>query len=197
MYYKSDFSKHQWQSLSWWADGGVWAMLNAVCLGASNLTTSRIELTATGWVAMSWYITAELTDQSWADRLQPSGHCPNEETNHSSANTLQLRWQVAAQLTSCSWPDSWLDELQLSFHIAAELPYGSWADRLSYQTAAKLTYHGWADKLHLKWQIAKEPCTSKLSWCLAAGLSQQMNCMTEYASAERLQLSWQTVAGLT
>ncbi len=48
---------HQEQHVSWSADGGVRAMLNAVCVGASNLTlTSWTELTATGQVAVSWYM---------------------------------------------------------------------------------------------------------------------------------------------
>ena len=47
---------HEEQHVSWSADG-VRAMLNAVCLGASNLTlTSWTELTATGQVAVSWYM---------------------------------------------------------------------------------------------------------------------------------------------
>jgi len=42
-------------SISSWADGGVWAMWTAPCLGASILTlTNWIELTATWWVAVSW-----------------------------------------------------------------------------------------------------------------------------------------------
>ena len=114
---------------------------------------------------------------------------------------FHLSWQGAAGLTCCSWADNWVDKLQLSLHIAAELTYCSWAkvSQLGWQTelktAANLTYHDWADRLHPRWQIAKELALP--SWCLAAGLSQQMNCMTEYARADRLLLSWQNAAELT
>ncbi len=94
----------------------------------------------------------------WADRLQLRGQCTNEE--YSSANVaagmtsfiwtirVQPSWLVAAdltaELTSCNWAFrwqlSWADILRLSWDIAAELPYCSWADRLSRQIAGEITY---------------------------------------------------------
>ena len=134
-----------------------------------------------------------------------------ELTDFSSANMMQLRCQLLSELTGCSWADKLQLSWQRSWQVATEPSDSSWAE---------LTHRSWAAILQLSWQTepldccqadiswpsrqiaaemtdCKEAYALQLSWCVATGLSQQMNCMAAYARADIVHLSWQTAAGLT
>jgi len=89
-----------------------------------HLLTTLIGVELQGNAQLS-YVTAKLTEHSWADRLQLRGQCTNEE--YSSAN-------VAAGMTSFIWTirvqPSWLvaADLTLSWRVATEPSDGSWAE---------------------------------------------------------------------
>ena len=116
----------------------------------------------------SSFLEYEQTGCSWYDKLYQ---------NYSWADKLQLRWRIRAEMTDyiwatgCSWADSQADSLnwadskvdkwQLSWLIAPELRYDSWADIPRPMTSAS-----WADTLQLSRQIA-----ATLSWHIAAELT--------------------------
>ncbi len=109
-----------------------------------HLLTTLIDVELQGNAQLS-YVTAKLTEHSWADRLQLRGQCTNEE--YSSANVaagmttfiwtirVQPSWLVAAdltaELTSCNWAFrwqlSWAYILQRSVHFRAQLMFCSWS----------------------------------------------------------------------
>ena len=136
---EATFSKLQWQDMSSWADGGVWAMMKALCVGASNLTlTSRVELAATGRLAVSWQITAELTYHSQADRTHLHWQTTAGWTGSKWGDRLQLSQHVAAEMTSIIWADKLQLTWQLSWRVAIEPSGSSWAE-LSWADTSQLS----------------------------------------------------------
>ncbi len=152
---------------------------------------------------------------------------------------LKRRWRIGAEMTDCisatgcswadsqadklSWADGKVDKWQLSWQIAPELRYDSWADisRPSWQAAAEVTNHSQADKTQSSWQTAsrayriqtRRPITTQLTTCNWADsrvdkwqLSWHIAPLPTHCSwayrlqlyrADVLQLSWHFAAELT
>jgi len=154
-----------------WSWSTVWSCMkipSLSCISWSVTTLIGVELQGNAQLS---YVTAKLTEHSWADRLQLRGQCTNEE--YSSAN-------VAAGMTSFIWTI----RVQPSWLVAADLT--DWADRLQapLHTAKALALYSWDDALQLV-------CYSR--WIAWQNMLEQIGC----SGADEIQLSWQTAAGVT
>ncbi len=131
----------------------------------------------------SSFLEYEQTGCSWYDKLYQ---------NYSWADKLQLRWRIRAEMTDyiwatgCSWADSQADSLNW-----ADSKVDKW--QLSWLIAPELRYDSWADIPRPSWQIAAERITAKrqLNWQTASRAYRVQSRRHDHSSANNWQLSWQ------
>ncbi len=118
----------------------------------------------------SWFLADEQTGCNWYDKLKRRWRIGAEMTDYISATGCSWADSQADKLSSA---DSKVDKWQLSWQIAPELRYDSWADisRPSWQSTYEETDYSSANMLQLKCQPSSE--LTGCSW------------------ADGLQLSWQ------
>jgi len=131
---------------------------------------------------LSWQNTAELTRDSWADRLQLDGH--NAGQSCKGGDNVQQCWLTAAEPVDYWKTAGGLKGVHLSWQFEVDWERGSQADKLRFgwPAAAKadrlpsrqfqvhLWDFSWADRSKLGWHILQGfwTCEAKITDCWLA-----------------------------